>query len=625
MRILELDVDKIAFSPVKAEAELHDEVELKEIMVNDALVVLVSVEKGDDESAADSAISDIGRFMDNLKRKKVVIYPYAHLSSDLAGAKDAKKLIEYMYEKLGAKYEAFKAPFGWNKKLMLDIKGHPLAEQARSFGPSGKSRQKNDEESQALKEEDKVVSTWYILDVDGTLKPYSEFDFSKSVNLKKFADYEIKKVRVYNTEPPHIAHMKRLQLVGYEPGSDPGNFRYYPNGKLIKSLLENYVTSRVISYGAVEVETPIMYDYAHPALKEYLHRFPARHYVLKSDDKEYFLRFSADFGQFLMAHDATISYKHLPFRFYELTRYSFRREKSGELTGLKRLRAFSMPDMHTLCEDLDQAMSEIRQQFRGCVDVLKGIGIGMDKYEAAFRFTEEFWKSNSDFIKNIVSKELGKPALIEMWNFRYAYFDPKFEFNIIDSADKATALATVQIDHENGERYGMSYVDKNGSKKYPIVLHCSPSGAIERVIYALLELASVDEANQRVPALPLWITPTQVRILPISEKFTVQAVEIANTFAKSGIRADVDDTDNTLNKKIMNAEKEWVPYICVVGEKEIASGTLSVRIRAETDKSKKNANIQVSELTDRINEATIGMPKAPLTMNILLSKRPYFG
>ena len=622
MRILELDVDKVAFSPVKAEAALHDDVELKEIMVSDALVVLISVEKDDDESAADGAIDDISKHMDNLKRKKVVVYPYAHLSSNLSSPKDAKKLLEYIYERLGSRYEAVKAPFGWNKKLMLDIKGHPLAEQARSFVPSGKGKQKTDEESQALKEEDKVVSTWYILDEHGKLWPYSEFDFSKSVNLKKFADYEIKKVRIYNTEPPHIGHMKRLQLVGYEPGSDSGNFRYYPNGKLIKSLLENYVTSRVISYGAVEVETPIMYDYAHPALKEYLHRFPARHYVLKSDDKEYFLRFSADFGQFLMAHDATISYKHLPFKFYELTRYSFRREKSGELTGLKRLRAFSMPDMHTLCQDLDQGMDEFRSQFRFCVDVLNGIGIGVEKYEAAFRMTEEFWKGNSDFIKSIVSTELKKPALIEMWNFRYAYFDPKFEFNMIDSADKASSLATVQIDHENGKRYGMSYVDKNGDKQYPIVLHCSPSGAIERVIYSLLELASIDEANKKAPVLPLWLSPTQVRILPISEKFTEQALGIAGTFTKSGIRADVDDTDNTLGKKIMNAEKEWIPYICVVGEKEVASGTLSVRMRTE---DKKNVSMPVSELVDTINNAVLGMPKAPLTLNILLSKRPFFG
>ena len=622
MRILELDVERIAFSPVKIEAEAHDEAETKEVDVSEALVVLVSVEKGDDESAADSAMNDIGNLMDRLKRKKLVLYPYAHLSSNLSGPEEARRIIGYMYEKISQRYETVKAPFGWNKKLMLDIKGHPLAEQARSFSPVREEAHGNDEESHALEEEDKVVSTWYILDEEGKLWPYSEFDFSKSPNLKKFADYEIRKVRTYATEPPHIAHMKRLQLVGYEPGSDSGNFRYYPNGKLIKSLLESYVTSRVIGYGAVEVETPIMYDYAHPALKEYLHRFPARHYVLKSDDKEYFLRFSADFGQFLMAHDATISYRHLPFKFYELTRYSFRREKSGELAGLKRLRAFSMPDMHTLCENLDQAMSEFGNQFRFCVDVLQGIGIGIDKYEAAFRFTEDFWKGNSGFIKGIISKELKKPALIEMWNFRYAYFDPKFEFNIIDSADKATALATVQIDHENGKRYGMSYVDSSGSKKYPIVLHCSPSGAIERVIYALLELASIEEAEHRIPELPLWLSPTQIRILPLSDKFIQKATEIAGSFARNGIRADVDDTDNTLNKKVMNAEKEWVPYICVVGEKEISSGKLAVRIRSE--KEKKGLSMTVENLSNRINELTLGMPKAPLTLNMLLSKRPYF-
>ncbi len=619
MKVLELDVESIAFAPVEPEAKLHDDAERKEVSVSDALVVLISVEKGDTEETAESAVADICKTMDSLKRKRVVVYPYAHLSSDLSGPAEAKKLLEYMYQKLKPKYEASKAPFGWNKKLRLDIKGHPLAEQARSFS-GGSAKSKNTEESQALKEEDKVKSSWYILGTDGKLYPYEKFNFSGHTNLKKFADYEIKKVRTYSSEPAHIGHMKRLQLVGYEPGSDAGNFRYYPNGKLVKSLLENYVTSRVIEYGAVEVETPIMYDYAHPALKEYLHRFPARHYVIKSDDKEYFLRFSADFGQFLMAHDATISYRHLPYRFYELTRYSFRREKSGELAGLKRLRAFSMPDMHTLCESIDQGMKEFREQFRFCVDVLKGIGIGIEEYEAAFRFTEDFWKDHSDFITGIVSKELKKPALIEMWNYRYAYFDPKFEFNVIDSADKATALATVQIDHENGERYGMSYVDKNGNKKYPIVLHCSPSGAIERVIYALLERAAVDETNKKIPGLPLWLCPTQVRISPVSEKFVDAAIRIANELSKSGVRADVDDTDNTLGKKVMNAEKDWVPYICVFGEKELSSGQLSVRVRGE----KKNMNMQASELIDRIGSETLGMPRAPLTVNMLLSKRPTF-
>ena len=133
MRILELDVEGITFSPVKIEAGAHDEAETKEVTVKDALVVLVSVEKGDDESAADSAIKDISNLMDRLKRKKLVLYPYAHLSSNLSRPEEAKRIMDYIYERIGSKYETVKAPFGWNKKLMLDIKGHPLAEQARSF------------------------------------------------------------------------------------------------------------------------------------------------------------------------------------------------------------------------------------------------------------------------------------------------------------------------------------------------------------------------------------------------------------------------------------------------------------------------------------------------------------
>jgi len=143
-------------------------------------------------------------------------------------------------------------------------------------------------------------------------------------------------VRAYQQLPAHVKLMRKLELVDYEPGSDAGNMRYYPNGRLIKSLLEQYVTKKVIEYGAIELETPIMYDYGHAALKEYLNRFPARHYIVRSDDKDFFLRFSADFGQFLLIHDATISYKQLPFRFYELTRYSFRREKSGEVVWIEK-------------------------------------------------------------------------------------------------------------------------------------------------------------------------------------------------------------------------------------------------------------------------------------------------
>ncbi len=159
-----------------------------------------------------------------------------------------------------------------------------------------------------------------------------KFNFKDHDNLKKFSFYEKEKSRAVKGEPAHVTLMKKLEIADYEPASDGGNMRFYPKGRFIKKLLEQYVTRRVVDYGGLEVETPIMYDMDHPTLSKYLQRFPARQYQIESDKRNFFLRFAACFGQFLMAHDATISYKDLPLKIYEMTRYSFRREQSGELT-----------------------------------------------------------------------------------------------------------------------------------------------------------------------------------------------------------------------------------------------------------------------------------------------------
>jgi threonyl-tRNA synthetase len=625
MKILQLDVNSIEFEPIKPEVQVYEKDGAKKESIKEALVLMTAIEAGDSEEDAKQAVKGAIEFAGKLKRNTLVLYPFAHVSSNLEKPKRAMELFLFMVDEASkSKLDVHHAPFGWNKSLKLDVKAHPLAEMSRNYGSAAPARAKKKEsepgDSNALKEEEKVVSKWYILDPRQGLVDADKFDYKGHENLKKFADYEIKKVRAYQQMPAHITLMKKLQLVDHEPGSDPGNFRHYPNGKLIKSLLERYVTDRVIDYGSVEVETPIMYDYTHPSLAKYLERFPARHYVVKSEEKEYFLRFSACFGQFLMMHDATISYKQLPFKMYELTRYSFRREKSGELVGLKRMRAFTMPDMHTMCADLKQAEEEFDKQFKFCQTTLDEIGIKKDEYEAAIRFTEGFWKENKEFVTNLVKNYLKKPALIETWSFRYAYFDPKFEFNVVDSMSKASALSTVQIDHENGETYDLNYTDKDGSRKHPIILHCSPSGAVERVLYALLELSEIKQKQGKVQMLPVWLSPTQIRLLPISEKYVDKCVELAEKIKAKDIRVDVDDSNDTLGKKISNAEKEWVPYICVVGEKEVASGELAIRIR----ETKKQENLSLDVLIKRVDEGTGSMPRAPLSVPMMLSKRPTF-
>jgi len=173
--------------------------------------------------------------------------------------------------------------------------------------------------------------------------------------------------------------------------------------------------------------------------------------------------------------------------------------------------------------------------------------------------------------------------LIEIWNDRFFYFVMKYELNFVDTLNKAAALATDQIDIENAERYGITYTDKKGKKQHPFILHLSPSGAIERVIYALLEKAAEQQKNKKTAMFPLWLSPTQVRVIPVSDKHLKAVEKIASEFEKKDIRVDIDDRTESIGKKIRASELSWTPYTVVIGDKEAKSKKLMVRDRASGD------------------------------------------
>jgi threonyl-tRNA synthetase len=629
MRILQLHSNYIVYKPVKKEISIAEEAAKEENRVEEVVVLFTAIEEGDNAVTAKKAIDDMQVFLQNLKVNRILLYPFAHLSSNLSKPSEALKLVKEMEAYAKQKgIETYRAPFGWNKQFTISIKGHPLAEQARAYAPATAVAEakaegtKKEEEpvSAALKAEDTLKSFWQILQTDGSLVPIEDFKFKGHTNLQKFSQYEIKKTRAVTQMPPHVPLMKRLEIADYEPGSDPGNLRWYPKGRLIKSLLEQFVTAEMIAYGAMEVETPVMYDYNHPSLADYLNRFPARQYLLKTEDKDLFLRFAACFGQFLMVHDAQFSYRQMPLKLYELTRYSFRREKSGEVCGLRRQRAFTMPDCHAFCTDLEQAKKEFKTRFNLCISVLGSIGLSKDDYEIGLRFTKDFYEKNKEFIADL-AKIFGKPLLAEVWEERFFYFTLKWDANFVDNQDKAAALSTDQIDVENAKRYDITYVDEKGEKQYPLILHCSPSGGIERCVYALLEKAYREQQNGKLPMLPLWLSPTQVRLIPISDSFTEKVEEIAKEIAAHCIRVDIDDRASTLQKKIREAEMEWVPYIIVVGQRELESGVLSVRDRETHGKVQ---NMPLDELITKIAGKLEGKPFKPLPLPLNLSKRPQF-
>jgi len=618
MRILQLHTDYIEYQPIEKEIELAEETNLEQVRLEEIVVLLTCIEKNDNETTANKAIQDILISIRNIGINRIIIYPYAHLSLNLAQPSEALKILKEM-ELIAnnSKINVYRAPFGWTKSLTIKVKGHPLAEQSKTILSEDKT--KIETSSSALKSEEKLVSHWYILHADGQLFEASSYSFKRNSGLEKLTKYEISKVRSSPMIPPHVTLMKKLQIADYEPGSDSGNMRYYPKGRLIKSLLEQFVTQKVKEYGGVEVETPIMYDLEHPSLASYLNRFPARQYVVKSENKNLFLRFSACFGQFLIAKDMQISYKHLPFKLYELTRYSFRREKSGEVSGLRRLRAFTMPDCHAICRDLDQAKEEVLKRFKLSMDVLDGIGLTKDDYELAMRFTKQFYDENKEFIGSLLNI-IDKPCLVEIWDERFFYFVFKWEFNFVDNLDKGSALSTDQIDVENAERYGITYIDEKGAKKSPIILHNSPSGAIERCIYALLEKAFKVQSRGEPPCLPLWLTPTQIRLIPLNSNYQLFVEKICDEIELDKIRADIDDREETVSRRIRDAEKEWIPYVAVIGEKEVSSGILQIRDRF----TRNIRNVKLEDLKKEIYQKTEHKPFQPLSMPRNLAKQPQF-
>lgn len=625
MRMLFLHADFIEYEPISKEIQLAEEgIPIAKKRMDDLIVVLTAVESEDDENTASDSSTEIRKYGDLVKCDQVLIYPYAHLSSNLASPKVALQILQSLEMGVRKSFPIVaRAPFGWTKSFNIKVKGHPLAENARTitgqFKLSKSPDKSGNDESTALRAEETVRSSWHILEVGGHLVPFAEYSFKKDQsNLKTLADYEFSKKRVVDEIPPHVKLMKKLGIADYEPASDSGNMRFYPKGKLMKSLLESHISRRISEYGGMEVETPIMYDSKHPTLQSYFNRFPARQYNVFSDNRQLFLRFAACFGQFLMAKDFQISYKNLPLRLYELTRYSFRREKSGELVGLRRLRAFSMPDCHALCKDLNQTKQEFLERFDLSLRVLNELGISpSEDIEMAIRFTSQFYEENKNFIEQLVTK-FGRPVLVEIWPERFFYFTLKWEFNFIDNIGKAAALSTDQIDVENGERYNIQFVDEDNTKKFPIILHNSPSGAVERVIYALLEKAAHYSKLGRVPFLPLWLTHTQVRLIPVSSTHIDFCEQLFIELTKNQIRADIDDRDESVGKKIRDSETEWIYYSLVIGDNEVKSNQLVLRDRV----NKSQHHVSLEEIIKMIESQIVDKPYLPLNLPSHLSRRP---
>jgi threonyl-tRNA synthetase len=625
MRLMMIHADQFSFKVTDKTSVAGFSGELspgeKQDQVREVIVAFLAVENGDEldtQDVSEQAAAEIRVTAEKVGVGCVMVYPYAHLSSNLAKPRIATQIIDHVFELLRARpgLEVHRAPFGYYKSFEISCKGHPLSELAMTLVPGGgdatAEQKEGPPESKALAAEKTLRSEWRIYQPNGSFVPAESFDFNAHQGLKDLFAYEREGTRLAEEAPPHIKLMREQELVDYEPASDSGNLRWYPKGLLVKRLLEQHVTRMVADYGAMQVETPIMYDYGHPALSKYLHRFPARQYVVKSDEKEFFLRFAACFGQYMIQHDMVTSYRDLPMCLYELTHFSFRREQSGEVAGLRRLRSFTMPDMHTLVRNMAMAKGEFVRQVSLCLRWLDDIGL---ECVPAIRFVRSFLDENPGFVEELM-KTLGRPALVEVWDQRFFYFVAKFEMNFVDTAKKAACLSTVQIDVENTERFDINYVEEDGTKRHPLLMHTSLSGSVDRNLYAILENQAMRMERGEKAFFPVWLAPIQVRILPVSEPHIEGALRLADRIP---YRVDVDDRDLKVARKIRGSEKEWIPYALVIGEKELSGGTLTVRPRIG-----EQVEMTLEAFLEKLAAETAGKPLLSANTPRLLSRRPIF-
>jgi threonyl-tRNA synthetase len=607
MRLLLIHSDYIEYEAKKKTKMAEEEAVLAD-SEKEALTVFCAVESVDEddpEGVVMQAVSEIDKVADQINVDNIVIYPYAHLSSDLASPDFAISVFKALRNELEAEgFSVKRAPFGWYKSFKLSCKGHPLSELSKTIVPG--------EEGPVKKEKKDITHEWFVLTPDGKKHEYKEYldDSPFGCLVKK----ELGIAVPVGGEPAHVSLMRSKELVDYEPVSDVGCLRWMPKGKLLRDLLADYVLRMVLEYGGTPVETPVMYDLGDRAIFEHADKFGERQYRFKSNNRNMMLRFAACFGMFSIMRDMHISKNTLPMKMYELSTYSFRHEQKGEVIGLKRLRAFTMPDMHSLCTDMPEALQCFEEQLR------MGWKTGQDfetKLAAAFRCTKDFYAEHEGWVKKIV-KESDCPMLIEILSDRVHYWVAKIDLAAIDGQMRPIENPTVQIDVESSTRFNIKYHLEDGTPVYPPILHCSPTGSVERVICAILENVS----TQPVPALPVWLSPVQVRVIPVAERHLLYAEEVCNTMNAAQIRCDLDDRDESVGKKVREAGMDWVPYVIVVGDDEIKNKILTVTIRKKSQLNKPfKEQITADALIAEVRNESSGMPFRPLYTPRKISKK----
>jgi len=609
MKILQLHCSYIEYEPIEKEISSAEETEKKKTRVDEVVVLFVSVEKGDNEAIARKAVQDTESYLDQIGSKRILLYPYAHLSKDLAEPSEALKVLQGMENharELGI--ETMRTPFGWNKQFTVSIKGHPLAEQFHSYSA--------EEYAEAAMKRPPAKKEYLILAPDGKTYRPDEYPYGPDeANFRLLVEKEALGIESEaKGEPAYIRHMRKFGI-DWETMSDLGHMHYCPEGTVIYESVAAYTEHIVESLPlpVYHVRGSNMFNLDQPPVREHAELFGDRLYQVIVDDRSFVMRYAACHQQFAIIRHWLTSYRNMPFGAFEIAD-SYRLEQSGELLLSFRVRRMNMPDLHVFCRDLEETKEWFFKLHERIYAEVRSLG--RDYYSLYNLTSHQFFEDNKMWLQKLAQFE-GKPVLICFYppGINY-YWVLNIEYHIIDIMNRPREIGTVQIDVGNAKRFGIKYIDREGKENYPIILHSAIIGTIERYLYTLFDTA----LRMKHPSLPTWVCPTQVRLSPVSSDNIEYAKSVAATISQAGVRVDIDDRETTVSSKIREAEMMWIPFIAVVGEKEVKEANVSLRVRAD----EKQMSVTVSQLAALLAKETEGKPQLPSHLPLFLSVRPRF-
>ena len=561
MRIITLHCDYIRFKPVKKaikEPEKLSEERQKEIEVKDPLVVLTAVERGDNDAIVKQLVDSVKKTAEDVKAKKIVLYPYAHLSADLSDPDTALEYLteaEHTLQKEG--FEVTRAPFGYYKEFELKCKGHPLSELSKEFKVGGAESIT----AKKVSKEAKIKAGKFI-------EKDEEVDLNKLLRSITQTKLDTSKLK----ENDHRILGQKLGLFMFNETA-PGAPYWLPNGLIVYNELINFWREEHTKLDYKETMTPLINKKELYKVSGHWDHYKENMFITDmGEDGIYCAKPMNCPNAMVIFKSQTRSYKDLPLRLSDCDRLH-RFELSGTLNGLLRVRSFQQDDSHNfiseeLIGDEYESIFQICEKFYSIFGMEYTFMLGTRPKN--FMGETAVWNKAEKVLKEVLQKSKKKFVIQEEDG---AFYGPKVDILMKDSMGREWQMGTIQLDFQLPERFGLKYTDKNGKEKTPVVVHRVIYGSLERFIGILLEHTN--------GALPLWLSPVQVRVLDFTDRNTKAAQKIIDELKTTipGLRIDSDFRSTTINDKIRDAEMQKIPYTIVLGDKEEQTNTLAIRER----------------------------------------------